>query len=256
MENSQLPRVGRYDFQIEPFHCDFTNRLFPGHLGNGMLNAADYHSTERGYGVAELNVSHKTWVLSRFAIEILEMPFAYDKVAVKTWVEAAKKFFTSRNFAVTSPDGQKAFAYGKSIWAMIDTNTRQPTDILSIKNGIILNYIESEESCPIVAPSRVVIGHDMPFARKVDTHYNDVDINGHVNSVRYIDHILDLFSLVYYKTHQLRRIDIAYIAEAHAGDQLLLFKEEVEADEFVVRIVREEDKEIEIVRCKVKFVKD
>lgn len=96
----------------------------------------------------------------------------------------------------------------------------------------------------------------MPFARKVDTHYNDVDINGHVNSVRYIDHILDLFSLVYYRTHQLRRIDIAYIAEAHAGDQLLLFKEEVEADEFVVRIVREEDKEIEIVRCKVKFVKD
>lgn len=96
----------------------------------------------------------------------------------------------------------------------------------------------------------------MPFARKVDTHYNDVDINGHVNSVRYIDHILDLFSLVYYRTHQLRRIDIAYIAEAHAGDQLLLFKKEVEADEFVVRIVREEDKEIEIVRCKVKFVKD
>lgn len=93
MENEELlPKVGAYKFQVEPFHCDFSNRLFPGHLGNGMLNAADYHSSDRGYGVAELNKNRKTWVLSRFAIEILDMPKAYDKVEVQTWVESAKKF--------------------------------------------------------------------------------------------------------------------------------------------------------------------
>jgi medium-chain acyl-[acyl-carrier-protein] hydrolase len=91
-----------------------------------------------------------------------------------------------------------------------------------------------------------------------------VDINGHVNSVKYIDHVLDLFSLDYYKSHRLKRIDIAYVAESHAGDTLCLYKKQTisteEEDEYVVRMTKEspaeKSKEVEIVRCKVKFVKD
>lgn len=123
-----------------------------------MLNAADYHSSDRGYGVAELNSCRKTWVLSRFAIEIMEMPKAYDKVEVQTWVESAKKFFTSRNYAVISRDGTKPYAYGKSIWAMIDIDTRQPTDISSVHGGLIEKYVETGHECPIDPPARVVIG--------------------------------------------------------------------------------------------------
>ncbi len=52
---SNLPTIGRYHFMAEPFHCDFTKHLFIGHLGNNLLNAADFHSNERGYGVNYLN---------------------------------------------------------------------------------------------------------------------------------------------------------------------------------------------------------
>ena len=251
-----LPKVGRYLFQVEPFHCDYGDRLFPGHLGNGMLNAADYHSKDRGYGVSELNKLHKTWVLSRFAIEIMEMPKAYDKVTAETWVESAKKFFTSRNFAVSSEDGGKVYAYGRSIWAMIDTDSRQPTDIYAVKEGLIEKYIETEKQCPIAPPSRVVMSHEIPMARQIVTYYNDVDINGHVNSVKYIDHVLDLFDLDYYRSHRLRRIDIAYVAESHAGDTLCLYKEEVADGEYCVRITKKAATEVEVVICKVTFIKD
>ena len=53
---------------VEPFHCDFSNRIFMGHLGNHLLNAADFHSNERGFGMHFLNGIRKTWVLSRLAI--------------------------------------------------------------------------------------------------------------------------------------------------------------------------------------------
>ena len=257
MENKDLlPKVGAYLFQVEPFHCDFSNRLFPGHLGNGMLNAADYHSGDRGYGVAELNQSRKTWVLSRFAIEIVEMPKAYDKVEVQTWVESVKKFFTSRNYAVVSPDGTKPYAYGRSIWAMIDIDTRQPVDIYSIHDGLIEKYVETGKECPIAPPARVVIGQDLELAREIHIYYNDVDINGHLNSVKYIDHVLDLFDIDYYRTHNLRRIDLAYVAEAHAGDVVRLYKAQVGEGEYVVKMTKVAETEVEIVRCKVKFVKD
>ena len=70
----RMDKVGRYEFLAEPFHCDFSHRLFMGHLGNHMLNAADFHSTERNFGMTRLNTIHKTWVLSRLAIEMVEMP--------------------------------------------------------------------------------------------------------------------------------------------------------------------------------------
>ena len=137
-----LSKVGRYDFLAEPFHCDFSHHLFMGHLGNHMLNAADFHSNDRGYGMTYLNPIHKTWVLSRLAIEMEEMPQAYDKFFVETWVESAMKFFTSRNFKVVGAD-DKVYGYGRSIWAMIDTDTRQPTDIFSVRDGLISQYENS-----------------------------------------------------------------------------------------------------------------
>lgn len=37
-----MDKTGKYLFMAEPFHCDFSHRLFMGHLGNHMLNAADF----------------------------------------------------------------------------------------------------------------------------------------------------------------------------------------------------------------------
>ena len=130
-ENS---KVGKYQFFAMPFHCDFSNHLRIDHLGNDMLNAADLHSDARGFGMNYLNTVDKTWVLSRFAIEVVDMPVSYKVLNVETWVESAMRFFTSRNFAVTGTDDE-VYAYGRSIWAMIDTNTRQPVDLLKVRDG-------------------------------------------------------------------------------------------------------------------------
>ena len=70
-------KVGKYPFMAEPFHCDYAGRLFMSHLGNHLINAADFHSNDRGFGMLYLNTIHKTWVLSRLAIELEEMPPAY-----------------------------------------------------------------------------------------------------------------------------------------------------------------------------------
>ena len=251
-----------------------------GHLGNHLLNAADFHSNDRGYGMNYLMPRHKTWVLSRLAIEMQEMPKSYDKFTVETWVESAMKYFTSRNFKIcasasdVSEETEKVYGYGKSVWAMIDTETRQPVDIFSIHDGLIKEYIETEKPCPIAASSRVKMGKDAELVRTIHTYYNDVDVNGHINSVKYIEHVLDLFDLDYYKTHFLQRFEIAYVAESHQGDQLNFYVEKVgdggktekeasvnepqKMEEFCIKITKisqNSDIEVEVVRSKVKFIK-
>ena len=251
-----MEKIGSYEFLAEPFHCDFSQRLFMGHMGNHMLNAADFHSSARGFGMKYLLTINRSWVLSRLAIEMDEMPQMYTKFNVETWVESAMRYFTSRNFRVVGEDG-KIYGYGRSIWAMIDTESRQPTDIFSIDNGAINNWIVKDKECPIDKGGRVKMTDDAAFVRTIDTQYNDVDINGHINSVKYIEHVLDLWPLDWYKEHQIRRFEIAYVAEAHAGDKLSFYKEPAEEpNAFNIRIVKtspDSEEPVEVCRSKVVF---
>ena len=225
-----------------------------GHLGNHLLNAADFHSTDRGFGMKYLMTIQRSWVLSRLAIEMDEMPSQYAKFNVETWVEGAMRYFTNRNFRVVAEDEQgqeRVYGYGRSVWAMIDTATRQPTDILAIHDGAINQWIETEKACPIEKGGRVKMSDNATFVRTIETHYNDVDINGHINSVKYIEHVLDLWPIEWYQEHQLKRFEIAYVAEAHEGDQLSFYREQTAENEFCVRIVRTDG--TETCRCKLLF---
>ena len=96
------------------------------------------------------------------------------------------------------------------------------------------------------------MGDAARLVRTIDTYYNDVDINGHINSVKYIEHVLDLWDMAWYKEHRIKRFEIAYVAEAHAGDRLSFYIEEETPSTFNVRICKDND--VECCRSKVVFV--
>ena len=95
------------------------------------------------------------------------------------------------------------------------------------------------------------MGADAELVRTIDTYYNDVDVNGHINSVKYIEHVLDLWDLEWYRQHQIRRFEIAYVAESHQGDRLSFYQEQGSEGDINVRICK--DGEVEVVRSKVVF---
>lgn len=253
-----LDRTGRYEFMAEPFHCDFSKRLSMGHLGNHLLNAADFHANDRGFGMSQLNPVHKTWVLSRLAVEMTEMPREYACFCVETWIEGVMKYFTNRNFRIADAlDSGRVYGYGRSIWALIDTRTRQPLDIAELGDGIVAGYADTGMECPIGPLSRVRMGHEARKVASVVTHYSDVDVNGHINSVKYIEHVLDLFDLDWYKEHRLRRFEIAYVAESHYGDMLDFYREDDGDRAVCVRITKRTpgvDGETEVCRSRICFV--
>lgn len=241
-------KLGTYRFVAEPFHVDFTGHLTMGVLGNHLLNCAGFHATDRGFGIATLNEENYTWVLSRLAIELDEMPYQYEDFSIQTWVENVYRLFTDRNFAILDKDGKK-IGYARSVWAMINLNTRKPADLLALHGGGIVDYI-ADEPCPIDKPSRIKVT-TQEVAATLTAKYSDIDINGHVNSIRYIEHILDLFPIELYQSKQIRRFEMAYVAESYYGNVLSFFQEEVDADEYHVEI-KKNDTEV-VCRAKVKF---
>ena len=254
---NNLPKIGKYNFVAEPFHCDFTKHLFIGHLGNNLLNAADFHSNDRGYGVNYLNSVNKTWVLSRLSVELDKIPAIYEDFVVETWIDSVIRYFTNRNFKITNKDGY-VYGYGKSIWAMIDTTTRQPVDILKTSNETISEYLETDYANPIKKSSRVRLDDDLKLQQSILTTYSDIDINGHVNSIKYIEHILDLFPIEYYKKYRIKRFDIAYIMESHNNDKLNFYTNIDSINEcnntVSVRVTKSGFKEEkEVCRCQFSF---
>lgn len=242
-------KIGTYSFVAEPFHVDFTGKLTMGVLGNHLLNCAGFHATERGFGIATLNESNYTWVLSRLAIELDEMPLQYESFSVQTWIENVYRLFTDRNFAILNKEG-KPIGYARSIWAMISMDTRKPADLLSLHEGSIVDYVCQKE-CPIDKPGRIKVELKEP-AGEVVTKYSDIDINGHVNSIRYIEHILDLFPLEIFREKRIRRFEMAYNAESYYGDKLVFYKEQVSENEYVIEI-KKNGQEV-VVRSKVIFI--
>lgn len=234
---SGLDKIDVYPIYIEPFHVDFTGRVFMGVLGNHLLNAAGNHSQRRGWGIGALNESRHTWVLSRLSIEMTEMPRSYQHCSVRTWVESVMRTFTNRNFAIENADG-KPIGYARSVWAMIDMETRRPCDLLSLYDGDILNYVVSEEEnvCPIAGHGRFRF-RNVEEIRTIDTYYSDVDINGHINSIKYMEHILDLFAREQLE-RGIRRFEIAYKAESYMGDSLTLYVQQVDSNETDVEVCK------------------
>jgi len=251
-------KIDTYPCYVEPFHVDFTGRIFLGILGNHLLNAAGKHSQRRGWGIGALNESRHTWVLSRLCIEMQEYPRQYEDFQVSTWVESVMKLFTNRNFSITRPDGT-AYGYARSIWAMIDLDTRKPCDLFNLYDGDIVNYIVDPEEaiCPIEGHGRFRF-KDAELVRTIDTYYSDVDINGHINSIKYIEHILDLFPGERFARQFIQRFEIAYKMESYLGDKLSFYRQEVDENEIDIEIRKnvgtEESPQGEVVcQAKIRF---
>ncbi len=246
---SELGKIGTYQFVAEPFHVDYTGHLTIGVLGNHLLNVAGFHSHDRGFGIDRLNKEHYTWVLSRLALEMYDLPMQYESFTIETWVENVYRLFTDRNFAVLNKEG-KAIAYARSVWAMIDTETRKPVDLMAIHDGDIAGYI-CDKDCPIDKPSRIKVNSKEPVAI-LPVKYSDMDINGHVNSIRYIEHILDLFPVDAFKEKRVRRFEMAYVAETMATDTMAYYMDKVDDDNFDIEVKKNQTD----VVCRSKVIFD
>ncbi len=240
-------KVGIYKNVAEPFHVDFTGRLTMGVLGNHILNSAGFHATERGFGIATLNESNYTWVLSRLAIDLDDMPHQYEEFAIETWVENVYRLFTDRNFAILNKEG-KPIGYARSVWAMIDLNTRKPADLLILHGGSITDYI-CDKPCPIEKPSRIKV-NSKDCIETIKARYSDIDVNGHFNSIRYIEHILDLFPMELYKEKRIKRFEMAYVAESYYGDDVSFFMDEVNPNEYHIEVKKNGEETV----CRSKII--
>lgn len=226
---------------VDPFNTDFAKRWSWMALGRTLLNAAEQHAKARGFGMHDVNSENFTWVLSRLTIEMNEMPNVWDNIKVTTWIENIYRLFTNRNFSITGDDG-KVYGYARSIWALIDYKTREPQNLESLYSENFSIYLDPDNPCPIVPQSRIKPLEDKLHVKDIETEYTDIDQNGHLNSIKYIEHLMNLYPISFYDNgSNLKRVEIAYMSEGYIGDKLSLFKRSVEDGMYEMEVKAKRD---------------
>lgn len=194
--------------QISPTYCDAFGELPTGGIVTRLIVAATTHANLLGIGYHDLIADGNVWVLSRMSVEMDRMPRMFEELLITTWIEDFGRMVSNRNFALTLADGTP-LGFARSVWACINVASRRPADV-----GHPLN-VNLDHLCPISPMLRLRPVSDPARVEPVSFTYSDIDLNGHVNSARYVERVMDLFDFEFHKNHAVARFDIAYQHEAH-----------------------------------------
>lgn len=248
----KFPKVARFEYTVEPFQEDCTGHLSWLELGNKLLAVAGHHADDRGYGMKQLLPEHRAWVISRMAIEVGELPKVGDSFVLETWIRKVYYTFTDRCFAISKPDGTP-LGYAFTIWALIDTETRTPVNLMHIYDGKITDWVDAEKKCDVAPFSHIRVKTPEP-EREIMACFSDIDINNHVNSIKYVQHVLDVFPKSMFEARRVRRVEMAYHGEAHYGESLLFYKQQNSPLEYDIDVrVPDGDGERKVCSCRVNF---
>lgn len=235
----------KYSYDIEAQDIDFRRRVSLRSLTNMILMTAGRNATENGFGLLELQEEHYTWVLSRLVVDMERFPTEQDSFSVETWIEHVGTAFTTRNFRMRDGAGA-VIGHAKSLWAVIDMRTRRsvPLDTIPTMQQFIVN-----ESVPVDEPGRIA-NVEGAAANSFTVKYSEIDVNGHVNSLNYVQWLSDCFSLDFYQEHYIRRFEINFLKEITYGDSGEVHRQMIAPDDYLFQVETKEKG----VACRARIV--
>ncbi|MEX0748069.1 MAG: acyl-ACP thioesterase domain-containing protein [Rhodothermales bacterium] len=202
-------------FRVRSYESDPSGRASIQTICNYLQEAAGNHAGRLGVAVDQLTQKHMTWVLARLRVEMDGYPAWRDEVIVETWPSGHDGLYAMREFVVKGPAG--AVARASSAWLLIDLERRRPMRI----PDFIANIELPDRHRPVSEmPSR------LPEPTRTDTtlqfpvQYADLDVNRHVNNVRFVEWSLEALPAGFLESHSLATLDVHFRAEANLGDSI------------------------------------
>jgi len=223
MEDKNINNVFSRQFYLLPGECNSEQEMPLWLLVNRIIEVATLHADSLGIGYRRLSRDNQAWVLSRMAIEMERYPKAGENYTLATWIESFNRHFSERNIEILDGDGT-AIGYARTIWSVIDTGARTSCDISALAS-MAGNIAEKE--CPIERQSKIKAVERLHEARHT-FRYSDIDFNRHVNTMRYIEMMLDMLPVELLTLDAPLRLDIHFLHECRFGQTLRIGCEERE----------------------------
>lgn len=203
-------------YNVNSINVDITKKLGLLGLLEILQDAASSHANILGFGYDEMTKRNIFWVLVQQKIKIKKMPCWNDTIRVKTWTKPFQGIYACREFELFVND--EKIAECSTNWMILNGKTRRPTkpdflnDIINVRTDYSLSFSASK----IVLPKTF-------DSHKLFTVYNShLDMNNHVNNVKYSQFILNSIPIDFYKSHTFIEYEINFLQESFLNDCIKL----------------------------------
>ena len=211
-----------YCFKVEGQQIGFDNKLKLSGLADILQIAAWRHADELGFGLEDMIVNkQRTWAMYRLKIEVNFYPNYGSELKVITWPKKKDHYFAYRDLLVEY-DG-KTVARATSTYLLIDVESRKPQSL----EGLYDELLDHQDLHAIEAPASKIGRVGDALKTQVKTCITDLDINRHVNNIRYLDWALRVLPGSFWKEQRVKSVLVNYFAELYE-DQMLLLTGELE----------------------------
>jgi acyl-ACP thioesterase len=236
MNNQEVKRVWIDDYKVHSYEVDCKGNATLPMLCKYMQESAWHHAENLGVGFSHLSKDGLFWVLSQQFIRIDNIPKWGETVFVHTWPSGKDRLVYIRDFKIINQK-QEVVCMARTKWFALDLKRRRPQNVDSYFNYDLTG-------------AEQVFSHELTKLEPVQTDQSiksvqvescDLDVNEHVNNVKYIEWILESFPLEFYKEKEIKEFEINYLAEAFYGNQLIVSSEKKDEGNYNHKIIRKEE---------------
>ncbi|MDR1575189.1 MAG: acyl-ACP thioesterase [Treponema sp.] len=176
------------------------------------------HADNLGVGREDMARSRQVWILSRMSALIDRRPQYGETLTVRTWPRGGERLFALRDYDIRDASDAPVVR-ARSGWLIIDMDKRRPLRPQSVMETLPQNGGRD------ALPSGAAGLEERPGLQKTAARkaaYTDIDYNGHVNNVRYIQWIEDALDPALLEQAGRMRLDINYLNETFPGEMIEL----------------------------------
>lgn len=208
-------------YRVTVADADFTQKLKLSSAFNYFQEIAGLHSQNLGIGFDDIKKEHNAaWVLVKMRVDIDRYPMWDEEITLETWPQNPRKYEFDRDYLIKDKDGN-IIIKAVSVWVIIDIDSREIKKAETIAVDYPEFITERAIDCKL---GRLRPTGDLVMVYKKHIGCSDIDMNGHINNSKYVDFIMDCFSMEDLKKYKARSIQVCYLNEAFAGDTIELYE--------------------------------
>ena len=226
-------------YSLHSYETDAAGKMSATSLFNYLQDIAGRHAESLHFGKDDLDNEDCFWVLSRIFVEMDHMPGWGSEIVISTWPRGIEGIFAIRDFEIADSKGD-LIGRASSSWLVVDKKTRRPRRPESMVGGLL------ENTLPASSTGRSAVKLEVPDHYDYDTplfsvKYSDLDINMHVNNVKYIQWALDAYPLDFRLANEIAAVEVNYLSESLPGDELCVQLCQLDDNNYLHSLVRRID---------------
>ena len=172
-------------------------------------------------------VNNCVWVLLKYDLNILEYPKFRDTITVETDIVGIKKLYGYRSFTIKNSEGQ-IIVSGISTAILIDLAKRRPVKMSPEQCKVYGIEKELEEPLPL---DDFIKFEEAKYIQDYSIRHSDIDVNRHVNNVKYIQMAVDTLPKELLNTYEISSMKVFFKKEATEDSTLHLCSNIMEHEE-------------------------